>query len=287
MKLRKAARNILVILILLSPAVLGPISLFPCEAKKAIAAATSAASAKQEATLLEEAKPQEGQANVQDLLNIGPEHVRNSTVTLSISVSQNQKYVDTFYAYPYPVRPPVNQTPQMSLPTRPKALRQYLLNSGYSMRLPRDRPYQTFGLRWNTALDNALKRHGGRMPMTIFGLYQWVDEMIPYVIPEVKRINAIEQDRTRRYNKATYEYQRDHTEVESEATRLGLTPQEIRINRKRTGTAQLPEGTWWIAGTHKVPGLTYYWQIPVSLTANDSQSFKLTEDNAIFIEGGW
>lgn len=279
-------RLVILFLLLALPIALGQATFLSAEAKKQIAVATQAKPL-ETTDLPGETKPEEGQANVQDLLNIGPEHVHNSQVTLTISVSQNQKYVDNFSAFPYPVRPPVNQTPQVSLPTRYKALRQYLLNSGYAMRLPRDRPYQTFGLRWNNALDNALKRHGGRMPMTIFGLYQWVDEMIPYVIPEVKRLNAIEQDRTRRYNKACFEYQRDHAELESEATRLGLTPQEIRINRKHTGTVTLPEGTWWIAGTHKVPGLTYYWQIPVSLTANDSQTFKLTDDNAIFIEGGW
>ena len=53
------------------------------------------------------------------------------------------------------------------------------------------------------------------------------------------------------------------------------------------GGLRLAGGPWYVTGTHKVPGLTYYWQLPVTVEPGETKEVELNESNALVIEGAW
>lgn len=209
-------------------------------------------------------------------------------VELRINVPHWTRTKEHFVAYPYPPKPPPIKKPYQPLPEKPKKLKSLLLATGYRTRRGSQHAYPHGGWRWRYAYNSALRHAGGRVPHTIIDMYPWTSSMVKYILPEVKRINAGEERRQQRYFKALTDYNRNHTDLKTEAIRTGLYPIGVHMYRRGAGRMALPEGTWWIVGNHKVPGLTYYWQIPVTVEpGRQVPLLTFTEQNALLIEGGW
>jgi hypothetical protein len=207
-------------------------------------------------------------------------------VSAFISVPHNISPVNTFVCYPYPVKPP-RFIPLEKLPTNPKMLEGYLLNSGYINRIDKDKPYPQFGWRWQYAYNAALKRSKMGVPHTMFTMYSWSKEMVRYALPEVKKCNDKEDERAKNYSIMLDQYERNHVDLETESIRFGLYPVVMKRKNSAVAEAKVPVGNWWLTAMHKVPGLTYYWQIPFTAKINDTVNIRLTEDNALVIHGGW
>lgn len=206
---------------------------------------------------------------------------------IHVAVPHNSKPADTFTAYPFPVMPPKIVQEIGPLPVKRKELKGMMLGVGYNNRWHADQPYPPSGWRFQYAFDAAVRRSERGVPHTLLAIYPWLDSMVPYILPEVERANKAEAERKARYERAVDEYKRKYFEIQNESTRKGLFAINFRLYRKGLGYARLPAGTWWIAGTRKVPGLVYYWQIPVTLGAGTSETVQLTEANALLIQGGW
>jgi hypothetical protein len=211
-----------------------------------------------------------------------------ATVHVRINVPHNHKAVDVFAAYPYPVKLPQNLPPTM-LPEKPKELKNMLLSSGYAARTSGERPYPMGGWRWQDAYRIALAKSHLAVPHTIVGMYPWIKEITPWVVVECKRINAREKQRWERYLKFKEEYDRNHVDIENDAVRAGLAATVMRPRRGKPGYVEkeLPAGNWWITCTRRLPGLTYYWQIPVTAAAGEHVNLMLTENNMLVATGGW
>lgn len=210
-----------------------------------------------------------------------------ATVFITVSVPHRNKAVDSFTAFPYPVKPPKIFKEILPLPTKIKALKGMLVDTGYTTRFSGDLPYPPGGWRWQYAYQAALRHKGGGVPHTILEMYGWADRMAHYIQPEVIRMNDAEERRKERYDKTVAEYQKSYFEIQNDATRKGLIALNFRTARKGVLGVRLPAGTWWIAGSRKLPGLFYYWQIPITLAAGTTENIQLTESNALVIQGGW
>lgn len=221
------------------------------------------------------------------LFDAGQESRADAEITVYIRVPHNDKAVDAFSVYPYPVKPPPVTRPVAMLPDKPNEIKARLLTCGYTNRVKGHQAFPTFGWRWQYAFEAALRRAGGNLPHTILGMYKWRNEMVEHVLPEIMRLNQAEKDRKARYAKAVQEHQASYVELENEATRKGLYPVMMPVKPSFTGQVKVPAGTWWIAGSHKVPGLLYYWQLPVTVAAGEKAAVSLTEGNALLIQGGW
>jgi len=208
-------------------------------------------------------------------------------VTIWVRVPLDNKVVDSLTFFPYPVKPPTNKLPIKPLSEKPKALKDQLLGAGYLNRVAHQSVFPNNGWRWHYAYEAALRHAGGNLPKTIFGMYSWRNNMVQYMIPEVMRINQFEKDRKAKYEKAMREYKRNFADLENDATRNGLYPVGVRLGRAFKGQASLAAGTWWVSGSRKVPGLVYYWWLPITVTAGQTSQIVLTEDNALLIQGGW
>ena len=267
-----------------------------CAAQYALAAATQGASDKEEEVNLLDIAPSgqtrtispEGKVQVDE--NAAPTQL----LKIQIHVPHNLHAQNYFSAFPYMPKPPVIKKLPGDLPTRDKQLKQQLLGSGYVQRLESnpDRFYPAGGWRWQNAYHAALRKKGGGEPHTMIELYPWIHQMLLFIKPEIERINAIEKERRLRYRIACQEYGETGAEKETEATKQGLYARPIQLARHMHGTvldgyAKLPPGEWWITGTHKLVGLTYYWEQPVRIEAGQDLTVELNEDNALIIEGSW
>jgi len=210
-----------------------------------------------------------------------------SEVTIWVRVQLDDKAVDSFTVFPYPVKPPANKNPIKPLSDKPRTVSDQLLGAGYLNRVAHQPVFPTNGWRWQYAYETAIRHSGNDLPKTIFSMYRWRNNMVQYMIPEIMRINAIEKKRKATYEKAILEHKRSFTDLENEATRNGLYPVDVRMGRAFKGQVTLSAGTWWISGSRKVPGLVYYWWLPITVTAGDKSQIVLNENNALLIQGGW
>jgi hypothetical protein len=213
-------------------------------------------------------------------------------VRIQLTVPHSTNAVHKLVAYPYPMQLPKARKEIFDLSTDSTALKEEILTSGYTQRGTSSKPYPFQGWRWQYAYHNALKRAHADEPSVLSDIYPFVRKMMPYCREEVRRINNIEHERIERYKRLAEEYEQHGQESETEATRKGYVPVPIEINKLwrghfNIGEIKLGEGTWWITGTKKVPGITYYWQQPIEVVKGDSVVCELTEDNALVIEGGW
>src|SRR5262249_1797422 len=129
-----------------------------------------------------------------------------------------------------------------------------LLNAGYLNRVAHQSVCPANGWRWQRAYETALRHSGGDLPRTIFGMYQWRNNMVQYIIPEIMRINQFEKDRKSRYDKAMQEHRRSFAEAENEATRNGLFPAEVRMGRAFEGKCRLLPAPGGFPDLGKYPG---------------------------------
>jgi hypothetical protein len=210
---------------------------------------------------------------------------------IRVQVPHNKEPVDTFNIYPYPVEPAKIRRAVSNLVTAPADLKDVLYALGYSARISIENPYPAYGWRMIYAFKSAVRKSGLAFPHGYVEVNSWREEMRPYLLEEVLKSNAFERQRKERYKAAVDEFKETRTEIEIEALRKGLFPIYVYVRQgrglTREGFALVDQDTWWIAGTHKVAGLVYYWQERVKLTGADEQVVDLNEDNALSVEGGW
>ena len=214
-------------------------------------------------------------------------------MVVTMTVPHNKNAVNSFTVYPWPVQPPALHKYQAKLPVTAKNIKPMLIQSGFDKReVSNDKPYPLGGWRWQDAYRRALKRSGFMQPIFLPQIYLWADSMIPYVKAECEKSNKIEEDRQEAYKAANADYAQNRQDVETEAGRKRLHPIELKLTGLKNGVFRqgqvgLKAGSWWIIGTHKVPGLVYYWQLPIVVKEGESNKFDLNEINALLIEGGW
>ena len=233
-------------------------------------------------------------------------------VRVRVNVPQNTDAIDKFVAYPYPMplpipkRPPgykshadasdakplIPQQAYDKMPNTRKQIRNMIMTTGYTSRSKRNVAYPSGGWRWQMAYRNALKRCRLDEPIVMYEMYPFIDAMEPLVKDECKKMDELEEDRQRRYTAAYEEWQVNRSDIENEATRKGYFPIEFNLLRGWRGPnsaadLKLGPGSWWITGSHKVPGITYYWQQPVEVVNGQIETVDLNWQNALVIEGGW
>lgn len=209
------------------------------------------------------------------------------TLVLKVSAWQYLSPVDNFIVYPYPVKLPRVKVPLGEVPVDKKSLQRQLLTSGYSNRIDPRRPYPPQGWRWEMCYRRALSRSKLGEPHSILTMYKWADEMAPYILPEIQKVNAHEKRRAEQLKKMEEEFEASHTEIETNAINAGLFPMPLKTNLKGYAQVKLSPGNWWISGTRKVPGLTFYWQYPITVSEQQITKINLTDANALIIQGGW
>jgi len=219
-------------------------------------------------------------------------HPAKGTLIIRLNVPHMQKRTDTFSINPYTTAPPPIAIPIAMLPENRNGLKSKILSTGYGQRLSLTKPYPDSGWRWQYCYRRARAKSGIGEPHMFFQMYRFADDLIPYVLPEAKRSNKIEFARLERYNQFKTEYADNHKDEEMEALRLGHEPIKLTLAPIKRGTMLetslfISPGDWWITGTHKVPGLIYFWQQPVKVHNNESQTIELNEENALLVQGGW
>ncbi len=210
-----------------------------------------------------------------------------SPVVIKIALTQKLKAINHFILYPYPVKPPRNVRHLTRLPKNMKQLKQAMLDSCYSNRISKDRPTSGRPWRWRYIYMDIVKKTRSSPPHTIFSAYQWIDDVTPLAISEIKKINAAERERLVRYNKAVEFFEVNGQEIENEATMRGLRPIEVQFNDREISRGHLPAGRWWLVGIRKVTGLMFYWQIPINVVPGKPISITLDEWNALLVHGNW
>lgn len=209
-----------------------------------------------------------------------------STINIRFLTIRNFKPTDVVYAYPYPVKPP-KLAEQAPMPEDERQLKDMILSSGYSNRIDLSRPYPYGGYRWIRVFETALKKSGTHMPHTMITVYPWVNKMFPYVLSECRLMNTLEEERKDKYLKTVSDYERLNSEMESKAASEGLVPIPVKVNANGIGQASLPSGSWWLTATRRLPGLKFYWQVPIKCSSGEAINVQLTEANALLIQGGW
>lgn len=213
-------------------------------------------------------------------------------LTIHVQVPQRNRWSTQFTVYPYPVEPPTSNPHLLtSLQSVSSSnLKTLLLSLGYSNRIARRVPYPMGGYRTNYAYQQALKRYGGGVPHSLSEVYRWIDEILPYFENEMLKMNEIQRARSQRLDKMREEFADTRADIEAEAVNKELYPQDVRIGTwqgtGQKGEVMLTKGKWWVTGTYKTLGLTFYWQEPIDLSQGD-QSLELTDANALLIQGAW
>ncbi|MBX9667534.1 MAG: hypothetical protein K2X93_07945 [Candidatus Obscuribacterales bacterium] len=213
------------------------------------------------------------------------------TIVATVAVPHMKKALTKVVAYPWPMKAPVRKQPVKQLPEKDKALRNMVLSTGYFNRASLDVPYPPGGWRWQYAFQKAIELSGISVPHSILEHYGWADRMIPFIKAQTKVYNAFERERAVRFNAANQEYLDLRTEIEDAAVHRGLTPVSMRkvaLKSNAVGmhfAGNLKPGKWWLLATHRVPGLKYFWLLPVEIEKNGR--VVLNESNAIYVEGGW
>jgi hypothetical protein len=212
---------------------------------------------------------------------------------VSLDIPHHSSNTVSFCAvYPYPQTLPRRLHDTPALDTKTFTIKNLILNTCYARKTIRTVAYPQGGWRWQEAYERALKRSGREEPHLLTNLYPFIGDMIPYCREEVKRINEFEEKRVARYNQAVADLAETKADTETEATRKGMVPVAVRYtkyfpNGIRQGIVKVMPGHWWVIATHKVPGLTYYWQEPVAIQPGEPAEVVLNEDNALLIEGAW
>lgn len=213
----------------------------------------------------------------------------SNTVNFRFLTESNTNHfrpTDSIWLYPYPPKPP-KPIEIHPLPEDEATLKSQLLSFGYSARPDPTKPYPLGGVRWLRAFENARHKANTGYPHTMLTMYPWVNKMYPYILSECLEMNRLEEQRMNRYQQVLEDYERIHVDLESQATARGLVPIEVKVNPRGIGQIQMPSGNWWVAATRKLPGLKFYWQVPISCTENQTINIQLNESNALIIGGGW
>lgn len=212
---------------------------------------------------------------------------QTASLDVRINVPHAQHPIDVFTVHPYPIKPPKVEKPPAPLPEDAKALKDLLVQSGYIQRESGVKPYPFVGKRWQYAYKTGVAKSGLGVPHGLFTMYSWAHDVTPYVLKECIKWNAFEAERKARYIKALADFDNHRADFESEAVKQGLYAIDLRHRGFGWGVANIPPGNWWLTCTRKVPGLTYYWQVPMTAAPGENIKVMLTESNALVITGGW
>lgn len=219
--------------------------------------------------------------------------LQKTPVHINLSVPHHSSNTVTICgAYPYPTQPPKRRAPQRMLETNVRGLKNLIQQTAYTRKHIRTVAYPVGGWRWQDVYARAKERSGLIEPFLISNLYLYSNSLLPYAHEEVKKSNEFEVQREDRYKQAIEDFKQERGDAETEATRKGIYALVVKFkkffaNGDRQGSLNLTAGQWWVVATHKVPGLTYYWQLPFTVHDGEPTVVTLTEDNALLIEGAW
>jgi len=226
----------------------------------------------------------------QDLLNPPLDKPASKyKVTLWVNVPHYKGCIESFKAVPYLSEIPVPLHTYGSLSERYGDIKDSLYILCYvAPQNPKLHKYSGQGWRFSYCLDQAKRESGLGMPHVLPEARAWCEAMYPYVHKYLVRSNEAEALRADRLRKARADYDETHSEIEYAALKKGYFPVDLNFivyhESLRRAVIDLPEGTWWITGTHKVIGITYYWQEPIEVGPDKPNTMQLTEQSALLID---
>jgi len=230
----------------------------------------------------------------QDLLNPPVDKpIGKYQVTLWVNVPHYKNCVDKIQAVPYMTEIPLPLHTYGAMSEKYGDIKDSLYVLCYvAPQSPKSHVYSGQGFRFTFCLNAAKRESGLGIPHLLPEARAWCEAMEPYVHKYIVRSNEAEALRHDRLSKAKSDYDETHTEIEYAALRKGFFPIDLNFIvyhlSLRRAVVDLPEGTWWITGTHRVLGITYYWQEPIEVGPDKPNTLQLTEANAMVIDSqGW
>jgi len=211
-------------------------------------------------------------------------------LTVWVNVPHYKNCTEVFTVYPYMTEVPKPLKAYGFNDTQYNRIREALVVQAFSAPVNERRPYPPQGWRFDYALKAAQRETGEWRPHTLVTIYPWVDRIYPVLRKYLSRSNDAEAARFDRCADFRKDYEERHIDVETEAMKQGLEPVDLRmmvyhLSLKRA-QVMLPKGNYWVTGVHKVIGLKYYWQEPVTIDGSGPKSVELNEANALLIDGG-
>lgn len=226
-----------------------------------------------------------------DQSRVGTGLVRADIFVSQLAPVTVRNYVSSATAYPWPPRPPKVRYNPAPLPTDEEPLKMKIEYEGYSNRTSNQDPYPQGGWRWQFAFRRAMKKSGATMPHSLIGMNGFISHMMKYVRTECEKVNAFEETRIKAFNQVEEFFTENEKTMKNEAVQKNINPIQLKriANHKSimSYAQKLPAGKWWVQVEHKMPGLVFHWYQPVVIEADKTTQLRLTESNAISIEGGW
>jgi hypothetical protein len=214
-------------------------------------------------------------------------------VTLWVNVPHVKNCREKFRAVPYLTEVPTALVGYGPLAEKYSDIKNQLSSYCYLARQnPNIHAYLGAGWRSTYCLQAAMREAGLGQPHLVTEVNQWCEDMYPYLHKYVVRSNNAEDARKKRYSALVDRYNEEHTDIEYQALKKGYYPIDLdftvyHLTLRRT-IVDLPEGTWWITGTHAIIGVKYYWQEQIEVGPDKPNTLELTEQNAVMIDGrGW
>lgn len=226
----------------------------------------------------------------QNKLGLGFVKVTIHVSQLAPSVVNN--FVGSAAMYPWPPRPPKVRYNPAPLATDDKILKMQIETEGYASRTSAQDPYPQGGWRWQFAYRRALRNAKLKEPTSMIGMNSFVREAFNPVKKECEMVNAFEKTRVEAFRQVEDFFVENEKSIKNEALQRNLNPVQLRrlggsAKSIMTYAQKVPSGKWWLQVEHKMPGLTFHWYQPVTIESNKTTEVRLTESNAISIEGGW
>ncbi len=226
----------------------------------------------------------------QHKLGLGYVKVNIHVSQLAPSIVNN--FVGSAVIYPYPPRPPKVRYNPLPLQVDEVGLKMKIENEGYSSRTSASDPYPQGGWRWQFAYRRALKNARLTEPRSMVGMNAFTREAFKPVKEECERVNAFEASRVAAFRQVEDFFIENEKSIKNDSFQKNLNPITLRrvagsAKSFMTYAQKVPGGKWWVQVEHKLPGLTFHWYQPVTIEANKTTEIRLTESNAISIEGGW
>ncbi len=210
----------------------------------------------------------------------------------SVYVPHNNNALDNFIAYPYPLTPLQVTAFKTNLPTDSDKITELLKNELTANKWLIDDAFLRQGFFMQDAFKNAL--NDCNLPKTGKFDPAWLEQVTTAFKLQAILSNKRELERKDRYDNLVKYVSEDEEGLKDKADAAKLSPVRIPVSQLRhnlwQGCEWLGEGTWWVVGTHRLPKLTYYWQVKINvpedatLKTGDAQYLQLTEQNATAID---
>jgi hypothetical protein len=226
----------------------------------------------------------------QDLLNPPVDKpIQRYPVTVWVNVPHYRDSIQKFRAVPYitEIPTPLHNYGPMSEKYADLKDSLYILCFLAPQNAQKHR-YSGQGWRFTYCLEAAKREAGLGTPHLLPEAREWCEQMYPHLHKFVVRSNEAEALRHDRCTQAQQDYQENKGEFEYAALKKGFFPIDLKFTIYHLSlfrsVTELPEGNWWITGTHKVIGITYYWQEPIEVGADKPNGVVLTEANALQLD---